>query len=136
MKDYDAVYQMWKRTPGVGLRTLDDSREGIEKFLKRNPNTNFIAIEEEHIIGVALSGHDGRRGFLYHTCVDERYRQKSIGSQLIDHVKMAMKEENITKLALVCFSDNRLGNHFWNKLGWIRRSDLNYYTISINESNE
>jgi ribosomal protein S18 acetylase RimI-like enzyme len=136
MKDYDEVYQLWKRTPGVGLRNLDDSREGIAKFIGRNPATNFVAEEVGKIIGVALSGHDGRRGYLYHVCVDEAHRRRSLGKQLVDQVTKAMKTENITRLALVCFTQNEPGNGFWSRLGWTRRSDLNYYTLSINQNND
>lgn len=44
---------------GMGLNNLDDSKEGIEKFLKRNPKTCFVA-ENREIIGVILAGNDGR----------------------------------------------------------------------------
>ncbi|MHB8128162.1 MAG: GNAT family N-acetyltransferase [Mobilitalea sp.] len=135
MNDYEMVYQLWSNTSGVGLRSLDDSRKGIAQFVNRNPTTNFVAVEDGQIIGVALSGHDGRRGYLYHTCVDEAYRHRSIGRQLVEQVTQAMKAENITKLALICFSENLQGNHFWNSLGWEKRTDLEYYNISINENN-
>lgn len=135
LNDYDEVYALWQRTPGVGLRGLDDSREGIAQFLKRNPTTNFVAEEDAKIIGVALSGHDGRRGYLYHTCVEEGNRRRSIGRQLVEKVTNAMRDEKITKLSLVCFTNNNSGNGFWNRLGWLRRTDLNYYTVSINNEN-
>ncbi|MBP1754125.1 MAG: N-acetylglutamate synthase [Firmicutes bacterium] len=133
--DYDEVYQLWKRTPGVGLRSMDDSQDGIERFLKRNPTTNFVAEENGHIVGVVLGGHDGRRGYIYHTCVDEAYRRRSLGRELMDRMTEAMQEEGITKLGLICFTNNYKGNKFWQNLGWERRSDLNYYTISIEENN-
>lgn len=136
INDYDEVYALWNRTPGVGLRSLDDSREGIAKFIQRNPNTNFVAEESGRIIGVTLSGHDGRRGYLYYTCVEEGSRRRSIGRQLVNQVVKAMQAEKITKLSLVCFSENEKGNHFWNSLGWNFRHDLNYYTVSINDANE
>lgn len=135
LEDYDQAYDLWKRTSGVGLRSMDDSREGIARLLKRNPGTNFIAIENGQVIGTVLSGHDGRRGYLYHTCVDERYRQKSIGRKLIEHVITAMKEEEITKLSLYCFKSNEVGNQFWEALGWTKRNDLNIYSISLSEWN-
>ncbi len=135
MKDYDEVYQLWKRTPGVGLRKVDDSIEGIEKFLKRNPVTNFVAEEDNHIVGVIFSGHDGRRGYIYHACIDENYRRRSIGRKLMERITESMKDEGITKLGLVCFTENKKGNEFWSGLGYECRSDLNYYTISINEQN-
>lgn len=134
--DYNEVYQLWKRTPGVGLRSLDDSKEGIEMFLHRNPTTNFIATLEGHIVGSILSGHDGRRGYLYHVCVEEAYRRRLIGKILVEYVVEAMKVQKINKLALVCYSKNKQGNLFWSGLGWELRSDLNYYTISINNNNE
>lgn len=135
INDYDDVYQLWNKTPGVGLRNMDDSRESIERFLKRNPSTNFVAIENGQIIGVALSGHDGRRGYLYHVCVEETHRHKSIGRQLIEHVMEAMKAEQITRLALVCFQNNNKGNEFWSSLGWTKRTELNYYNIVLDENN-
>jgi ribosomal protein S18 acetylase RimI-like enzyme len=136
MNDYDEAYRLWERTPGVGLRNLDDSREGITRFIERNPSTNFVAEEGGRIIGVALSGHDGRRGYLYHTCVADTHRRRSVGKQLVEQVAEAMKAEKITKLALVCYSHNESGNGFWSGLGFTHRKDLNYYTFSINEDNE
>ena len=135
MDDYDEISRLWKRTPGVGLRSIDDSREGIQRFLVRNPSTNYVAEEDGHIVGVVLGGHDGRRGYIYHTCVAESYRRQSIGRELMEGIIKAMKEEGITKLGLVCFTENVQGNNFWKGLGWEIRSDLNYYTISINENN-
>lgn len=134
--DYDKVYQLWKRTSGVGLRSMDDSREFIIRFLRRNPTTNFVYVESGNIVGVVLGGHDGRRGYIYHTCVDEDHRQKSIGRQLIDRVVEAMKAEQISKIALLCFKDNNLGNEFWSSLGWTKRDDINYFNLSICEGNE
>lgn len=136
MQDYDEVYKLWKKTVGVGLRSLDDSKEGIDQFVRRNPNTNFVAMEEGQIVGVVLSGHDGRRGYLYHACVKDTNRRRSIGRHLIEQVVEAMKKENITKLALICFSHNEQGNEFWRNMGWNIRKDLNYYTISINDNND
>jgi len=135
MNDYDEVSTLWQRTPGVKLSSLDDSREGIEQFLRRNPTTNFVAMEAGRIVGVALGGHDGRRGYLYHTCVEEGNRRRLIGRQLVESVIEAMKREKITKLALVCLANNEKGNAFWNRIGWTKRIDLNYYAISINENN-
>lgn len=133
--DYDEVYQLWKRSPGVGLRSLDDSREAIIRFSRRNPTTNFVAVENEKIVGVIFGGHDGRRGYLYHVCVEESHRQKSIGRQLIECVIEAMKAEQINRLGLICLKDNNLGNAFWSSMGWTNRIDLNYYNLNINDNN-
>ncbi|WP_088188897.1 GNAT family N-acetyltransferase [Desulfosporosinus sp. FKA] len=135
VKDYDKVNQLWKSTEGMGMRSLDDSIEGIEKFIKRNPKTNFVAQVENIIVGVILCGHDGRRGYIYHTAVKTDYRGRGIGRALVDNVINALKKEEINKVALVVFSSNDLGNKFWQSLGFSRRSDLIYRNLIINEKN-
>lgn len=135
MDDYEAVYAVWTGTPGVGMRSLDDSPEGIAKFLLRNPNTNFVAEVGNTIVGVTLSGHDGRRGYLYHTAVKQEHRGKGIGKALVQAVCDSMAKEGINKVALVVFRTNEIGNEFWQRQGWEQRLDLNYYTLSLNKKN-
>jgi ribosomal protein S18 acetylase RimI-like enzyme len=69
MNDYDGVYRLWINTPGMGLNTDYDSKDGILKYITRNPTTCFVAEKDNEIIGVILSGHDGRRGYIHHTPV-------------------------------------------------------------------
>ena len=124
--DYEGIYQLWTNTPGIGLNNLDDSKRGIEKYLKRNANTCFVAERDGTIIGVILSGHDGRRGFIYHTSVAAAERNKGIATDLVKYAMIALKEEGINKVALVAFSKNEVGNVFWEKQGFTVRSDLTY----------
>lgn len=135
ISNYEYIFKLWTSTPGMGLRNLDDSKEGIDKFLRRNPTTNFIAEEDGKIVGSILCGHDGRRGYIYHTAVDMRYRGKGIGKKLVNSVINALKREGINKAALVVFTNNEVGNGFWRSMGWEKREDLNYYNLSINKEN-
>ncbi|SET56799.1 GNAT family N-acetyltransferase [[Clostridium] polysaccharolyticum] len=84
IEDYDQVYALWQSCKGMGLNPADDSKEGIEKYLKRNPATCYVAEEDGRIAGVILAGHDGRRGFLHHTAVSELHRHKGIAAKLVD----------------------------------------------------
>ena len=133
MDDYDAVYQLWRNTPGMGLNTTDDSREGISAYLKRNPTTCFVAEEGDRIVGVILSGHDGRRGFIHHTAVSGEHQKNGIGSALVERAMQALELEGIHKVALVVFARNEKGNAFWEKRGFTRRDDLVYRNRSITE---
>jgi len=135
INDYDKVYQLWTSTEGMGMRSLDDSFEGIDRFLKRNPITNYIAQVENKIVGVILCGHDGRRGYIYHTAVKNDYRNKEIGKTLVEAALEALKKEGINKVVLVAFASNDLGNKFWQSLGFDKRDDLIYRNLSINEKN-
>lgn len=124
--DYQKVYDLWSRTPNVGLNDIDDSIEGISKYLNRNQNTCFIAEENTHIIGVILSGHDGRRGYIHHMAVSESKQRQGIGEMLLGKALQALKSEGIHKVALVVFEKNVKGNSFWEKNGFIAREDLIY----------
>jgi len=131
--DYDAVYDLWLHTPGMGLNTTDDSREGIAAYLRRNPTTCFVAEENGTLLGVIISGHDGRRGFIYHTAVRGEAQRQGIGTQLVDAALCALRLEGIKKVALVVFDRNEKGNAFWEKQGFTLRKDLCYRNLALEE---
>ena len=127
IEDYDQVYKLWKKIKGFGIRSIDDSREGVARFLQRNPTTS--------VVGGILCGHDGRRGCLYHVCVDEAYRRHGIGKAMVVKAMEALKAEKINKVCLIAFTKNDIGNAFWNTIGWTEREDLNYYDFVLNDEN-
>ena len=133
LSDYDSVYQLWHSTPGMGLNTTDDSREGIEKYLKRNPTTSFVAEQDGRIVGVIMAGHDGRRGYIYHTAVLLEYRGQGIAEKLVEHAIAALDKKGISKAALVVFKSNDIGNGFWEHIGFTEREDLVYRNKNIRE---
>lgn len=133
--DYDQVYKLWTQIKGFGIRSVDDSREGIGRFLRRNPSTSVVAEEDGRIVGAILCGHDGRRGCLYHVCVDENYRMRGIGKSMVVFAMEALKKEKINKVSLIAFAQNDIGNAFWNEIGWTKREDLNYYDFTLNKEN-
>ena len=133
IKDYDNVYRLWLNTPGMGLNTSDDSKEGIEKYLLRNPDTCFVAEKEGEIVGVIMSGHDGRRGYIHHTAVKFSERTQGVGRMLVENAMTALKKEGINKVALVVFDENEIGNSFWEKIGFTVRGDLIYRNKNINQ---
>ena len=133
INDYDGVYDLWMNTPGMGLNTTDDSREGIAKYLKRNPTTNFVAEYDGKIIGVIMAGHDGRRGYIYHTAVLPTYRKQGIAKKLVDNAMSALDEEGINKVALVVFERNETGNAFWESMGFGQRFDLAYRNKALTD---
>lgn len=131
LEDYDRVYELWMSTPGMGLNDLDDSRDGIFRFLERNPKTCFVAIKKDEIVGVILTGNDGRRGYIYHTAVALSERKKGIALALVEASIDALKKEGIHKVALVVFKRNESGNEFWEHIGFSKREDLNYRNKSL-----
>ena len=125
-EDYDNVYALWLSCPGMGLNNLDDSADGIAKYLARNPDTCFVAVDQGRVIGAILTGHDGRRGYISHTAVSPAHQRQGIGKQLVDAALNALKEQGINKVNLVAFAHNEKGNAFWEKMGFTQRPDLIY----------
>ncbi|HIT67558.1 MAG TPA: GNAT family N-acetyltransferase [Candidatus Merdisoma merdipullorum] len=135
IEDYDQVHALWMTIKGFAIRSIDDSRVGVERFLRRNPATSVVAVEDGKIVGSILCGHDGRRGCLYHVCVHKDYRMRGIGKAMVVYAMNALKAEEISKVSLIAFTKNDIGNAFWNRIGWTRRLDLNYYDFTLNEEN-
>lgn len=135
IEDYEGVKALWMTIHGFAIRSIDDSMEGVSRFLKRNPTTSVVAKKNGEIVGAILCGHDGRRGCLYHVCVREDMRLKGIGKAMVIHCMNALKAEKISKVSLIAFSTNDIGNAFWKQIGWTKREDLNYYDFVLNEEN-
>lgn len=131
--DYNEVYALWLSCKGMGLNDLDDSREGIERFLKRNPDTCFVAEVGGNIAGVIIAGNDGRRGYIYHTAVSLQHRRQGLGSALVERALSALKACGINKTALVVFEKNHDGNAFWENAGFTKRDDLVYRNMALTE---
>ena len=129
--DYDSVAKLWNSSRGVGVND-DDSKENISKYLLRNPDTSFVAVENGEIIGAVLAGHDGYRGFIHHTAVSASHRGLGIGTKLVNAAVDAIRKEGINKIVLVAFKTNILVNSFWEKQGFAVREDLYYRDLRIN----
>lgn len=154
--DYEEVANLWAHIEGFYIRSVDDSREGIERFLKRNPNLSVVAemtnqknkqglvleglafegkASKPKIVGSILCGHDGRYGSIYHACVHKDFRLQGIGKSMVAYALEGFKSERITSIALIAFSENLIGNAFWKTQGWDLRTNANRYELSLNTQN-
>lgn len=131
--DYNAVYALWLSCKGMGLNDLDDSEEGVARFLARNPSTCFVAEHGGGTVGAIMAGNDGRRGYIYHTAVAPEFRGNGVGRALVNAALDALKELGINKTALVVFERNADGNKFWERLGFSARGDLIYRNRALTE---
>ncbi len=121
--DYDEVFPLWERAEGVGL-TDADSREGVEKYLARNPGLSLVACQDGYIIGAILGGHDGRRGYLHHLAISPLYRRQGIGAALVRECLARLAASGIQKCHAWVYQKNHKAQAFWRKIGWSERDDL------------
>ena len=133
LADYDGVIALWRSCSGVSLRDAD-SRDGIEKYLRRNPDLSFVAEQGSEIVGTIMAGHDGKRGYLQHLAVDDRLRGRGIASRLVELCLTALKHEGIVKSHVHVLHDNALGREFWIRRDWFQRNEIVMYSF-INGDN-
>ena len=135
IEDFEQVHALWEHISGFALRSLDDSRDYVERFLDRNPGISVVALDGEKVTGSILCGHDGRQASFYHVCVSPDYRKHGIGREMVRFCLAKLKEEKISKATLVAFDSNDGGNKFWQRIGWTPREDFNSYEFLLNEEN-
>ena len=130
--DYEAVLDLMKQTPGVTVRDAD-SRESTQRYLERNPGFSFIARDDQdNVIGCAMCGHDGRRGYLQHVMVRPDNRGRGIANTLISRCLDKLQSIGILKTHIDVFVTNDTANQYWTRRGWKRRDDI--YRYSFNRS--
>ena len=121
--DYEPVYALWQVSEGIGLSDAD-SKEGIKRFLERNPGLSFVACDGDKIVGAALCGHDGRRGYIHHLAVGNSHRRQGIGKSLVGRCMFTLMQNGIAKCHLFVFGENQDAIQFWNQVGWTERVEL------------
>ena len=134
--DYGNIHDLWCSIPGMGMNNLDDSRDGIDRFLRRNPTTNFVVKTKDGIVGTVLCGHDGRRGGLYHLAVKPDQQGRGFGRALVNAAADALKKEGVSKVSAHVFVSNTEGNRFWDRVGFADRSDVRYRSMTLFEMEE
>jgi ribosomal protein S18 acetylase RimI-like enzyme len=130
IEDYNKAYTLWLNIEGLGLSEAD-SEENIRSYLYRNKGLSFVCDYKGEIIGTALCGHDGRRGFIYHVAVDKEYWSNGIGKRLVSQCLSKLKDEGILKCHLFVMNNNEIGNGFWNRSGWTFRDDFAVYSKTL-----
>ena len=124
-EDFDALYELWTTNDGIGTSAADDTPEGLARYLARNPATSFVAVDDEGAVrGGILCGHDGRRGYIYHTVVSADCQRQGIGGMLLEAVEAALKAEGIGKVYVPTDAGYAPAEAFWGGHGFIERSEL------------
>lgn len=133
--DYNGVAALWSRADGVGLSDAD-SREGVARFLERNPGLSLVALDGEDVVAAVLCGHDGRRGYISHLAVADPHRRRGLATGMIEHCISALREAGIDKCHLFVFHTNEGARTFWSETGWTERGELDVFSIFTGTGSE
>lgn len=126
--DYAAVRAVWDAIMASSLSAAD-SREGVRRFLERNPSLSVVALHRDTIVGAALAGHDGRRGLIHHLAVAETFRHRGVASRLVSECLKRLARAGIDKCHVLVFADNAGGNAFFCAFGAVERRELGVYSL-------
>ncbi len=130
MEHYDSAFALWRGCDGIGL-TDADSREGIERFLRRNPGMSRVALDNGRLVGTVLAGDDGRRGYLHHLAVHPDHRRRGLGQRLLAEAVVALRAATNKKCHGFVFRKNLEGLDFWRSAGWKVREDIALISLDI-----
>jgi N-acetylglutamate synthase len=130
LEAYPQALALMRRTPGIGV-TESDTPEATERYLRRNPGMSFIAVEAGAVVGLAMSGHDGRRGYLQHVVVEPAHRRSGVAQALVARCLERLRAEGIIKVHLATKADNAHGVAYWTRRGWTRRDDLHWFSLAL-----
>jgi ribosomal protein S18 acetylase RimI-like enzyme len=123
INDYDAAVELWQRVEGLEIAEGDD-RESIAQFLARNPGLSRVATDRSATVGVALCGHDGHRGHIYHLAVDPVYQGRGLGKRLVDECLEGLRRAKLERVIILVAGDNPRAREFWRRCGWEEITDV------------
>jgi ribosomal protein S18 acetylase RimI-like enzyme len=131
LEDYEAVAALWSETPGIFVRSVTDSREGIERLLARNPGLSTVAVDDGKLVGSALASHDGRRGYLQHVVVAPTARGQGIAKAMVDRCVEGLRQHRLGWVHLDVAVENTAAMAFWRKAGWHPRDELTRLSLAL-----
>ena len=131
--DHEELLLLWQNCDGISLRDAD-SRQGMQRYLERNPGLSFVAEADGRIVASLMAGHDGRRGYIQHLAVDLEQRKQGIAGRLLELCLQALLDQGIVKSHVHVLNSNELGREFWSRRGWTHRAEIEMYSF-INGDN-
>ena len=117
MDDELEVVQLWKKVfPETPLH--NDPLRDIQRKLKIQPGLFLVAEKEHLLVGTAMAGYDGHRGWVYYLAVDPAYRRNGIGTALMKKAEGLLAQKDCPKLNLQIRANNSDLQAFYEKLGY------------------
>ena len=135
IEHYHDSLRLWSACEGIGLSSAD-SPQAIRLFLDRNPGLSCVAIDDDRVVGTALVGHDGRRGFIHHLAVSPEHRRKGIGAQLVERCIDQLRQAGIEKCHIHVLRSNAEGEAFWQRQGFEPRIDIGIMSRAITRAGD
>lgn len=115
-QDEDAVIRLWN---ACGLvRPWNDPKKDIQRKLTTQPELFLVVDKEGVVLGSAMVGYEGHRGWVYYLAVDPSCQGQGIGQALMQEAEHLLMERGCPKIQLLVRSNNSQVLDFYGKLGY------------------
>ncbi len=115
-QDEDAVIRLWN---ACGLvRPWNDPKKDIQRKLTTQPELFLVVEKEGVVLGSAMVGYEGHRGWVYYLAVDPSCQGQGIGQALMQQAEHLLMERGCPKIQLLVRSNNSQVLDFYGKLGY------------------
>lgn len=111
-----AVIAIWNEC-GL-IRPWNDPRRDIARKLTEQPELFLVAVDQQELIGTAMVGFDGHRGWVYYLAVGRGHQRQSIGRTLMAEAERLLTELGCPKICLMVRSSNADVIEFYKRLGY------------------
>jgi len=115
-EDRDAVIALWSE-----VFPNEPAHNEPQAYIDRKLSVDdlfFVAIEDGTLVGTAIAGWDGVRGWLYKVAVAPHRQRQGIGKALVDHMLATLAARGCTKVNLQVRASNRAVIAFYEELGF------------------
>lgn len=116
-RDESTVAALWREVfPGAPAHNVP--KEDIARKLAVQRELFFVAVEAGEVVGTAMAGYDGHRGWVYSVAVRPSRRRQGIGAALMARVEEGLRGMGCPKLNLQVRASNREAVAFYERLGY------------------
>jgi ribosomal protein S18 acetylase RimI-like enzyme len=114
--DEAAVIAVWERS---GLtRPWNDPHKDIRRKLQVRPDLFLVAEDDGVVVGTAMVGYEGHRGWISYLGVDPAHQRNGIGRALMAEAERLLRAEGCPKINLQVRTSNTAALEFYRRIGF------------------
>ena len=114
-RDGESLRSLWE---GAAFRSIGDDDMSLRRFAQRNPGLFLVASQGPDVVGSAMGGWDGRRGWIYHVATTPGHRREGLGTKLVRQVEAGLRAVGCRKVNIIVRDGNDDKAAFWASLGY------------------
>ena len=122
--DEAAVIALWSKC-GL-LRPWNDPHKDIARKLQVQRELFLVAVQDDRVVGTALAGYDGHRGWINYLAVNPDHQRKGLGRMLMQEAERRLRELGCPKINVQIRRDNQEAIEFYRRIEFIEDDVLSF----------